>query len=249
MADHTGFLQAICSHPDDDGHRLVYADWLEDNGEAERAAFIRLQCQFARFCRDADEPFLSVLPADQLQPEQRQRFLAPLHALGLPDCFSRYHSGSPDGFAFYFRRGFVEDLEGYGVPAAVRFIERAEELFRLTPLRNLRILAEASSPRWNRRQGFTTLHLPMTPGPLQALLRLPQLARLRTLDLRGHLLDDRVVGVLLRLATVAPRPRLILDGHGFGQANRQALLEGLGDSISLLGGEVNYPPDLDDIPF
>lgn len=34
-------LQAILDNPADDLRRLVYADWLEENGEAERADFMR----------------------------------------------------------------------------------------------------------------------------------------------------------------------------------------------------------------
>src|SRR5262245_19557042 len=51
MADHEGFLQDILATPEDDAPRLIYADWLEENGGAEgrdRAAFIRLQCERAR---------------------------------------------------------------------------------------------------------------------------------------------------------------------------------------------------------
>jgi uncharacterized protein (TIGR02996 family) len=35
------FLRDIVEHPDDDAPRLIYADWLEERGEAERASFIR----------------------------------------------------------------------------------------------------------------------------------------------------------------------------------------------------------------
>jgi uncharacterized protein (TIGR02996 family) len=38
-----GFLRAICTTPDDDTPRLVYADWLDEHGEHERAEFIRVQ--------------------------------------------------------------------------------------------------------------------------------------------------------------------------------------------------------------
>jgi uncharacterized protein (TIGR02996 family) len=37
------FMEDICANPDDDTPRLVFADWLEENGEAERAEFIRAQ--------------------------------------------------------------------------------------------------------------------------------------------------------------------------------------------------------------
>ena len=43
MSDEKGLLQAVCEAPDDDGPRLVYADWCEDNGQPERAEFIRSQ--------------------------------------------------------------------------------------------------------------------------------------------------------------------------------------------------------------
>jgi uncharacterized protein (TIGR02996 family) len=44
----TAFLDDIRQHPDDDAPRLVYADWLEENGDAERAEFIRVQCRLAQ---------------------------------------------------------------------------------------------------------------------------------------------------------------------------------------------------------
>jgi uncharacterized protein (TIGR02996 family) len=47
-ADREGLLQAILDNPDDDTPRLVYADWLEDNGDAEQARFIRTQIELAR---------------------------------------------------------------------------------------------------------------------------------------------------------------------------------------------------------
>jgi uncharacterized protein (TIGR02996 family) len=41
--DERGFINAIIESPDDDTVRLVYADWLEEHGQAERAEFIRVQ--------------------------------------------------------------------------------------------------------------------------------------------------------------------------------------------------------------
>src|SRR5829696_7073157 len=43
-----GFLDDIVANIDDDTPRLVYADWLEENGQEERAEFIRVQVQRAR---------------------------------------------------------------------------------------------------------------------------------------------------------------------------------------------------------
>lgn len=45
---HDDFIRAIIGNPDDDAPRLVFADWLEERGESERAEFIRVQIELAR---------------------------------------------------------------------------------------------------------------------------------------------------------------------------------------------------------
>ena len=52
-SDESALLAAVAVDLGDDLPRLVYADWLDDHGEAIRAEFIRLQCQIARL---ADVP-------------------------------------------------------------------------------------------------------------------------------------------------------------------------------------------------
>jgi uncharacterized protein (TIGR02996 family) len=50
MPEDIAFLRAIQDRPDDDTTRLVYADWLEEQGgeqNATRAAFIRADCELA----------------------------------------------------------------------------------------------------------------------------------------------------------------------------------------------------------
>jgi uncharacterized protein (TIGR02996 family) len=46
------FLQAILESPDDDTPRLIYADWLDEHGEPDRAEFIHMQGLLARLQRD-----------------------------------------------------------------------------------------------------------------------------------------------------------------------------------------------------
>jgi uncharacterized protein (TIGR02996 family) len=55
MDQHEAFLQAILERPEDDVPRLVYADWLDENGDSERAEFIRLQCALAKLPPDAPQ--------------------------------------------------------------------------------------------------------------------------------------------------------------------------------------------------
>jgi uncharacterized protein (TIGR02996 family) len=44
MTPQEAFLKAIQEQPEDDGPRLMYADWLEERGDP-RGEFIRVQCQ------------------------------------------------------------------------------------------------------------------------------------------------------------------------------------------------------------
>jgi uncharacterized protein (TIGR02996 family) len=48
LCQHEAFLRAIYLEPEEDTPRLVYADFLEDHGDPDRAAFIRLECELAR---------------------------------------------------------------------------------------------------------------------------------------------------------------------------------------------------------
>jgi uncharacterized protein (TIGR02996 family) len=46
-------LAAIVANPDEDTPRLVYADWLDENGLADRAEFIRVACRIIRLRPEA----------------------------------------------------------------------------------------------------------------------------------------------------------------------------------------------------
>ena len=47
--DREGMLAKIRANPEDDAPRLVFADWLEEHGEADLAAFIRLEIERDHF--------------------------------------------------------------------------------------------------------------------------------------------------------------------------------------------------------
>jgi uncharacterized protein (TIGR02996 family) len=92
MSDEKALLAAIWAHPHEDAPRLIYADWLEEHGQAERAEFIRVQCELARI--DEDDPA-------RAKPERRERHLWNAHGRS-------FRRGLPDRLrACPFRRGFV----------------------------------------------------------------------------------------------------------------------------------------------
>jgi uncharacterized protein (TIGR02996 family) len=55
MPDDSAFLRAIHADPQDDAPRLVYADWLEERGNARAADYLRTEAQLARLPPESPE--------------------------------------------------------------------------------------------------------------------------------------------------------------------------------------------------
>lgn len=68
MNTREAFLADIIANPADDAVRLIYADWLDDQGEAERAEFIRVQCRLA-----AQAPCYAEVEHGDWDPSQHQK--------------------------------------------------------------------------------------------------------------------------------------------------------------------------------
>jgi uncharacterized protein (TIGR02996 family) len=67
---HEGFLHALRDDPDDDASRLIYADWLDDHGDCERADFIRLQVRLSQIKPgDPERPALAALSQEAVKAE------------------------------------------------------------------------------------------------------------------------------------------------------------------------------------
>src|SRR5262245_23636395 len=124
------FLQEILAHPLEDGPRLVYADWVEDQGEPARAEFIRLQVEMARL--SWDDPRYDALQAraDGLFERHRESWCGPVALSSLS------FSGSQEaGHECVHVRDFLTKAEvlprlGLGsrpVPRNVRVLSQQDE--------------------------------------------------------------------------------------------------------------------------
>jgi uncharacterized protein (TIGR02996 family) len=116
MTHEGAFLSAIIESPDDDGPHLVYADWLEDHGQPERAAFIRVQIALARLPHQ--DPRREELEARerQLLEEHGEQWAGPLR-----DLVDKWE----------FRRGFVEEV----TVGPEHFLAHAGAILALAPIR------------------------------------------------------------------------------------------------------------------
>jgi uncharacterized protein (TIGR02996 family) len=72
MTRDEAFLADICERPDVDAPRLIYADWLDENGDPDRAEFIRLQVELTATPRFADGRLI-----EPLRPRRRKGDTSP----------------------------------------------------------------------------------------------------------------------------------------------------------------------------
>jgi uncharacterized protein (TIGR02996 family) len=212
MPEHPGFMRAVIEAPADDVPRLVYADWLDEQGEHDRAEWIRVQDELSRHLPIYAPPALVEREA-RLHHAARRQMLAPFLALGFDVHCGRYDNGGTRGLGFRVRRGFVEGIEVWGTAAARLFAQRGAEVFALTPLLHLRFRAQVGvADGYGPQNAWEPIEL----SALRGLLALPELRRLRSLDLSGHWMRDDEGRALLASPYLSERTRLALWGNQFG---------------------------------
>lgn len=183
--DGQALLNAVIQNPDDDTPRLVFADWLEEHGDPDRAAFTRLQCQAARL-PEGEEKERVAAAADGLLERHRPAWLADLgHGFTNP----------------VFDRGFVA-----GVMMTVEeFLAHAGRLLDRTPLDWVRVAALtgdgvrrlAASPLLGRVPRLDiAYHRIGTRGAL-VLAESPHLKQLRGINLEFNEIGEAGVRAIL----------------------------------------------------
>ena len=227
MSDDDAFLAAIIADPDNDMPRLVYADYLDEQGESDRAEFIRVQCELAQL-DETDRRFKELT--------ERQGQLLNIH----------HRSWAVPGFEGrqLFHRGFVEDID---LLAGV-LIQEGRSLFEQTPIRVLRIRNATNHwPRLATIPGLRRIrHLDLSnsetfgnnrindflaqasldsliglklrnnqlwPEMLEVLAENPVIAQLTHLDLSGNPIQDRGAELLARHPSFANLKHLRLNSN------------------------------------
>jgi uncharacterized protein (TIGR02996 family) len=166
------FLQEIIANPDEDAPRLVYADYLEEHGDPDRADFIRVQCALESLDQDDERRPVLAAREHQLLKQHEIQWVGPLR---------EWANG------WMFRRGFVEYLD----IQSKLLIDQAEAIFRQAPVRELyprcstvrSLLSLFQNPILNR---LAKLYLPWwqsEPDLIDALVESEMLSRLTSLVL------------------------------------------------------------------
>lgn len=186
FTDEQPFLDAVSARPSDDGPRLVYAEFLDDAGDPDRAELVRVQIALAR------------LPEEHpRRPElaDRQDELLTAHSARWTEHLRDLVAGVE------FRRGVPDSVSVY----AGRFLSDGEELFRRLRVRRVRLLEAAdvmpklvNSPLLASVAELDLCNNELGNAGAALLARSPFLKSLESLDLAFNGLDDAGVTSLSR---------------------------------------------------
>jgi uncharacterized protein (TIGR02996 family) len=212
MSTEEAFVRSILDDPDDDTHRLVFADWLDDHGQPERAAFIRAQVRLATLAED--DPARPALLRDE----------------------AAYLPSTPENVFVEKLPSGVEEL-GYerGFPArlrmtARRFVQKAEQILDVIPLQHIELTsvrpaaaALAACPALGRLRSLTVCSERLGTEGAQALAGSPYLAGLRTLVLHKAQVTTAGGVALAASRHLAGLRYLDLSGNGLMERGNLAL--------------------------
>ncbi len=177
--DYESLLAAVLADPDDDAPRLILSDWLDENGQSDRAEFIRTMCWVDQIRRDCSCPACSSWAGKEPRHDgpclASPKALRPLYEKGhqllsagnnrkdwfLPRLKRRKFYGSWD-----FRRGFVEIVSCQ----AFHWDRAAPAVLALHPVREVRLHLptkrdlDAKKRKWPRIR-FTAAQWSAYPWP------------------------------------------------------------------------------------
>lgn len=205
------FLQAIRDDPADDTPRLVFADWLEEQNEGDRAELIRIQCELTRGTRDRGRSVELLRRLRELVIQYRTTWLG-LLAVHAPDSV--------------FERGFVEQVHIRAEP----LLQHADLVFAQHPITRLRTWrawdSMANLATCRHVAGLTHLDLhedPVTDTGATYLASSTHLERLRHLDLTRTALRVDGLRALVSSAGLAGLETLLVGYNALGDAGVEVL--------------------------
>jgi uncharacterized protein (TIGR02996 family) len=210
MTHDEAFLNAIIEDPDSNVPRLLFADWLEERGDP-RGEFIRLQIAISR-AEAGDEQLAEMQRREEeMLTTHRRAWLGPLHSLA---------------YSWTFKRGFPEEA---CLPAE-HFLNCVETLFRLTPLRLVRLMKSgpwadglAACPHLRRLRALHMTDNQIEDKGLQKLMASPYLGSIESLRLGNSWLTEKSGLILAEARHMRKLTTLSLSDNMLGDRGVKAL--------------------------
>lgn len=208
--DTESFIDEIIANPLDDSLRLIFADYLEEQGDA-RAEMIRLQFEMKEL--DSHDPKWQKL---------RRREIKLLKAHG---GFGRAPAVAK---VLGTHGGFVDSVE----LTVARFVKLQDELFEGAPVRDLHLKSKSKKfdkvreSKWlSQLQGLSVKNNEATDDELIRLVRTASLQNLRTLSLDAVDMTSGVVSELAASPALSGLQHMALKSYRIGSGACAALCE------------------------
>ena len=150
MTDGDAILAAILANPDDDTPRLVYADWLDDQGDAGlsmRADFIRASIGVARVPPCTQRQCSGAVPCGDCSDRQRlDSRAAALWTGSLREPTLTAVGLDPNGSAYVtMTRGFIDQLGGV---SAADWLANGDAIVKAHPVRRVTLTTMPDTVAW-----------------------------------------------------------------------------------------------------
>lgn len=206
------FLSAICANRADDTVRLVFADWLQENGDEERAEFIRLQIALHREHPDYEIPFVrNNLGGEWDARYTRQKELLERNA-------SLWVGGFPRLMFSTTSADFVRGFPSRAITNPAQWHAHGERVRRWVPLEGVDVLGQSTSFAdlfsLASLVGISQLTLPRaTTDELRALVHSPVLDSLTSLSVVGRTVNGTIENPVLRALFGSHRLRCLRRLH------------------------------------
>lgn len=257
MIENEALLSAISADPDDDSLRLVYADWLEEHGQPDRARLIRVQIEMARLPDHTEPPTALQVEEEQLL-EACEKALPQLEGISFGGfergLASSVHAATPAAFRRHARsiaavglvRGVSFDKpDDFAVLAEVSGFARITELAVVVDRPgfrdgdgsdrfndDLRILLE--SAHCPRLRSLWLDSCDLGPRGAKALAECPRMESLTDLSLWDNYIGDEGMAALAASPYLTSLRNLHINLNNIGPPG----VEALAASVSLGGLEV-----------
>jgi uncharacterized protein (TIGR02996 family) len=253
MDEQAGILRAIVENPDDVTHRLVYADWLEEHGQERFGEFIRAHCALRPFLVNpkGDVQLPGAVEIMTIQPDLRPELLKAFQPVyeDLNETGEPLDAVLPRHFGLWVQRGLLEYLQIYGGNVLAVFNRHAKRIFASVPLLHLGISTASGREGWTFYTPFSVHNAPASRvgiRAMRALLKRPEIVRLRSLDLSNLRLGNALGDSLLRAPDGFRPQRLVLGGNQIQEAMAERLRQRFDEALVLPPYSIE---DDFDIPF
>lgn len=224
------FLEDIITNPEDNAPRLIYADWLEDHGDPDRAEFIRGQIALEGSLPSTAARDTLIARGNELLEHHGKKWANSIHGMVKDYTFRRgfiaeVAVSSEQFLSHAAMLALLAPIQAIHLEASAEDLERLLEVRLFTRVTRLEIRGHglgdqgverlARSPNLGALEWLILHHCGLTPVSAHHLIQMP-LRNLKRLNLGANDLQDEGLAVLCTSSELTSLEYLGIGGNELG---------------------------------